>query len=270
MIWVTKSPPPLYMNKISLGTIFIGRAYCLDDYLDFVASLDEKIIEPVWIIRSGDEEYVNYLTEFAKNFKHYSVKVFRSEVIDHNLHTDFNNQQRRIRIAESYKLLYRYAKEMGNDLFVVEDDVIPPKNALNRLCELREKNEYPNAIAWAGIARSVYKGGYDWYPVFIRGTIKYFQEIAVNHGGIKEVNAVGMGCILIDKEFFNYDYDAVAWARWSGQDQGFGKFIFQQGKTIVCDLDLRCNHYTLTPKGNPMILKEFGGKWFKKYVERNK
>lgn len=263
------------MSKITFGTIFIGREYCLDDYLDFISNAYPKEhIELLWIIRNGSNEFINGLNEFAKGYTNH-IYIHLDKVIDHFCHSDSNNKLRRTRIVESYKLLFDYAKELGNDLFIVEDDVIPPYNALTKLIAIRGgyyhqgNKPSPNAIAYAGLARSVWDRGYDWYPLFRKtNSPKYFQDIKNIGHGIVEADAVGLGCVLIDREFWNYDYEPMNFMQGStGHDKAFAKFLNSIGKTIVVDKDLRCNHYTQTGWKNILVLKEYGGKWFERYLK---
>jgi hypothetical protein len=87
--------------------------------------------------------------------------------------------------------------------------------------------------------------------------------------GIKEVDWVGAGFLLIKKEVFEktkypwfrehiieYESGGVMHANWIGEDVGFCIAVKEAGFKIYCDMDVKVNHLVYKPFEKPIPMEE--------------
>ncbi len=104
----------------------------------------------------------------------------------------------RDRIITSRNLLRQYALDKGYDyLFSLEQDVIPPKDVLERL--LSAKKRLISGVYFTYLERDGRKGYFPLIWTKAEGTNYYIMKPSELNRGIRKIASAGLGCVLIHK-----------------------------------------------------------------------
>lgn len=195
------------------------KGYCLKEYVEAVKNLNCDVL---LVDNSKDEEYYNKI-------KRLGINIIKDKYFE----------KARDRIVNSRNLLRKYCLEKGYDyLFSLEQDVIPPKDIIDKLLKhnkkivgalyfkLEDENTL-SPLAWVH-----HKG-------------KYARRL--NYGDIIEPRLIevitcGLGCVLMHRDVLekvNFRYDKN---RDSFDDVWFGVDARRNGFKIYLDTSIKCKH----------------------------
>ena len=224
---------------MSLPRVLVGcptsdyKAYCLTDYADAVKQLSYPDYDILLVDNSETDGY-------AKEITKQGLPVVRSPFHPGALQ----------RIVESRNRLRQEALERGYGyLLSLEQDVIPPKDVIERLLRLRK-----------GIATGIYfnRGQGRLIPLLgiDRGEEKFAyvpEELLAQVKGAMRVDYCGLGCVLIHHRVlqeipFRVEEDKAGFDDW-----WFCVDAKSRGHDIFALPDLTCKHLL---KGRPWSWKE--------------
>ena len=249
------------MRKVVFGTIHIGRWHCLDRWFSHLEKLrmDFKKMKAYCVLNTKDSEFktefIDRMTKF--NWEDLIAEETFFRPIDH-YQSKGCNAQKQYNIAENFKLIYKFAEKEKRDLFIIEDDVLVPPEAFERLQELAYQSDDILAAAatikwWSKIAKHLIDKKVSWRweikRIFPEEDIET-QAVAVFNEDLTEgthfVGATPTGCIYIKHELLKSGYEPkpmiIENGHW-GQDIWLGYYINNVlKKKLVVDLDLNCGH----------------------------
>ncbi len=235
---------------MTLPRILVGcptsevKAYALPKYLDGLQSLTYPDMDILIEDNSQGENYFHTLKEIAQtwNEKNPSKRF-------HVLRNGPWLPKARDRIVRGRNALREYAIEKGYDYFFsLEQDVIPPAHAIERLLE----NNKP-------IVSGVYFTGFPGFPSVRAVAFEHVPpanpaeplwDIGKPLGLMQllpsrliDCAAVGLGCILLRREVvekvsFRYDPSTEA-----TDDMFFSYDARKNGHTLYLDSSILCQHY---------------------------
>ena len=223
--------------------------YCLNEFLDVITNLSYNNYDILLLDNSKDYELFNLL-------KKRNIDVIKTE------HTN----KIRDMVIRDHNLLRKEALEKGYDyLFLLDQDVIPPRDAIERL--IRHKKEvvaglyfghhildledYSNKImpfAWAFINK---KDGF-W------GDIGYLTDDEIWSNKLIPIAFAGGGCLMIHRSIlekieFRYDKGMDVW-----DDRWFGYDLHKNDYEMFIDTSVKCKHLYLKRKFDYHELKRKG------------
>ena len=202
------------------------KEYCLKEYKEGLKSLTYPKHDVLLVDNSPDDTY-------ARKIKEQGIPVIR---------WDYNKSPRK-RIVDSRNVLRRRVLEGGYDyLFSLEQDVIPPKDVIERLLKHKQK---------------ILTGVYFTYAT--QGNMTKLLPLLykkTRHPKIQKqmrteeiypprkiiVKSCGLGCVLIHRDVlekvkFRYDKEYAAF-----DDMFFCRDAEEHGFKIVADTSLKCKH----------------------------
>ena len=268
-------------NKLSCGVmvVMIGRESCIDPLFQYFK--DVEIPEGfkhlnLYVVKAWNPEFdlifQTKLKEYKLKNKFKKIKIIEGtcKVNNHFTWEDWENSVRVLspyqkHESTAYNLDLGIAKAIeGNDVVhVLDDDTIPPPNALNDLWNLLSSNDS------YGITSGFYfdKG---WVPPnFQNGEQESIRKLVVSldenkwktsvlddfiNTDKKDVGFVGNGCMLTHSYLLENSIplkgDGIA--KQEGPDQTLCKRIRKQNKKIVMVPTVFCKH--LDEKGNEVGL----------------
>jgi len=204
------------------------KSYCLKEYADSVKSLTYKNYDILLVDNSKNNEYCKELDKYKL----------------HYIKCDYTESARQ-RIVNSRNKLREYALKNNYDYFLsLEQDVIPPKDIIERMLKWNKK-----AITGVYFAVNFYQGKHRLLPLiwvdFDKKTKKmfYLQDERLWHNELIEISACGIGCILIHKSIlqkikFRYDDNNPE----GFDDVWFCKDLREKGIKLYCDTSIKCKH----------------------------
>lgn len=135
-------------------------------------------------------------------------------------------------------------------VFSLEDDTLPPLNALKRL--QRDYSLYPHAGFISGVTLGRWHiphvGAWKVDDVYTPTKIESLTPAK----GIQEVDAAGFYCYLTKREYYvNHPYEAFDGVL--GPDVTFGLWLRQHGLKNYVDFDINCIHYTEPTRKKPSV-----------------
>ena len=246
------------LPEVSIVSLFIGRAYCLKQFLEGLEGLDypKDKIHLVWHDTSHIKGFQKKLGDWLN--AHGRGYASTTYIICENPHYHFEEKQ--YEALEAITEAYNHCRNVfrGDYFFALEDDVVSPPEALKKLLESMKNpdvkaaagvtvyrpssHETPNQpVAWNFAKIEVFPGegietGYECRLI----------EKLPTHKKVEFVGSAHLGCTLINGEFvrnnpFLARMDGAAY----GCDVVVGYKICKQGYKYALDWGLRCKHYDI-------------------------
>ena len=221
------------MYKILIGCPTSDyHAYCLKEYIEGIKALTYPNLDILLVDNSKEESYI-------KKIKEYDISVIKSPYVE----------SARDRIINSRNLLrQKFLEGDYNFFFSLEQDVIPPKDVIERL--LAHKKEIVSGVYFAEknlISESFHKKIllpvlYDFVKENgkdIPDKMRFFGGDELD-GSLKEVKTAGLGCLLIHKKVlknikFRYEKDGF-------DDVFFCQDLRAKGFKVFADTSVICKH----------------------------
>jgi len=235
-----------YESKKSYPRVLVGcptsdsHAYCLDEYMKVLFSLDYPRYDILIVDNSKDDGY-------CEKIKEYGVEVIK---------IPYNSSVLK-RIVDSRNVLREYALENGYDYFLsLEQDVIPPSDVIQRLLESKHKvisglyfgftnkYEFPNIKPGSvvmPVAYNLFNGDEKSKQPGLQA-LRRFGSNEVNPPRRVSVRMTGLGCIMIYKEVLgkiNFRYEE---GKPNTDDRYFSDDIFKLNIPQILDTSVRCKH----------------------------
>ncbi|MFH1210843.1 MAG: hypothetical protein V1645_02910 [archaeon] len=196
------------------------KAYCLKEYSDAIKSLTYKDYDILIVDNSKSQAY-------SKKMKSLGLNVMKDEW----------NENARERIVKSRNIIRE--KALNYDyLLSLEQDVIPPRDIIERMLEHKEK-------ILTGIYFTYKEEGKTLVPLlWVKGDggIRNLTEEEAMQDKTMEAEAAGLGCMLIAKEVlekvkFRYEKESNSF-----DDMWFCQDVKEKGYSIAADTGIRCKH----------------------------
>jgi len=219
-----KEPTVKMEQKILVGCPTSDhKAYCLKEYLQAVNGLT----------------YKNYNVLIVDNSKSsaYSKKI---KSLGFNAIKDDYKESARERIVSSRNILREKAIERYDYLLSLEQDVIPPKDMIEKL--LRHKKEITTGVYFTYKKIDGNKTIIPLLWLIDNGEVRNLTEDEVMEEKIIDVEGAGLGCMLIsskvlEKVKFRYEKKSQAF-----DDMWFCKDAKEKGYRIIADTSVKCKH----------------------------
>ena len=204
------------------------KSYCLKEYAEAVKSLTYKNYDILLADNSKDNKYCKELDKYKLSY----------------IKCDYHESARE-RIVNSRNKLREYALKNNYDYFLsLEQDVLPPKDIIERLLKWNKK-----AITGVYFAVNYYQGKHQLLPLiwvdFDNKSKKmfYLRDERLWNSDLIEISACGVGCILIhrsilEKTKFRYDKNNSE----GFDDVWFCKDLRESNIKIYCDTSIKCKH----------------------------
>jgi hypothetical protein len=242
-------------HRISLITPFVGKKYCIEEYFKGLLSLDydKNLLDLVFYDGSNDCNFKIILYGFINKHPEYGSFQY---VVDGRkpMHekTDGNIVKTQ-RVASVYENLKQYIK---NELvFVIEDDIEVPVDALKKLLKILEDKTVGMALgrqicrwgseenktlplAWEYQRRRVYPEGDSCCEEQVIGS-----TVPILNDGLQVIDGSGMGCNLLRSSIYKREIFRGTESELVGYDLVFGKDIRDWGYKIIIDWSIHCKHY---------------------------
>lgn len=206
------------------------KEYCLKEYAESVRAMDYPNFDVLLIDNSKDKGV------YIKKIKKLGLEVIEGPW--------FENA--RERIVACRNMLKQKAIEGGYDyLFSLEQDVLPPADALRKLVEANKK-----VISAVYFARNVVdNGSVRLIPLLYRlcdektlTMVSLDEEDLWDNSRVMKVVSAGLGCVLIHKDVlkkvdFRYDKKSEAF-----DDRWFFIDLHKLGIEVHADTRVKCKH----------------------------
>lgn len=203
------------------------KEYCIEEYAKAVKSLSYKNCGILLVDNSESERYYNKLKGMGFN-------VIKDKYVE----------SARERITNSRNILREYAIDGGYDFFFsLEQDVIPPKDAVERLLDAKKD-------AVTGVYFMPYKEDNKMIlrPLlyqYIDETKEYLRQLEcseIEGRELLEVGACGLGCILISSRVLSNTKFRVQLEDKPFDDVWFCRDLLRYGHKLFADSKLICKH----------------------------
>lgn len=212
------------MTKVLVGCPTSDlKAYCLKEYVNAVKNLVYKNYDILIVDNSKSQAY-------SKKIRSMGINVVKDNHFDNA----------RERIVNSRNILRQHAIKNYDYFLSLEQDVIPPKDVIERMLKHNEKivtgvyftykteNENKNIIPLLWVKES--------------GIVRNLSEEEAMQKKVIEVEAAGLGCMLIAKEVlekvkFRYEKESNSF-----DDMWFCKDAHEKGYKIIADTGIKCKH----------------------------
>ena len=195
--------------------------YCLQEYLQGVKDLTYPNYDLLIVDNSKDKEY----------YKKICADVVKGEYVEPAVK----------RIVISRNILRKEVLEKYDYFLSLEQDVIPPKDIIERMLKSGKK-----LVTGVYYNFQMINGKNQLRPLLWKrigkDRVKALSFEEIEGGSLMEVGACGLGCLLIDKEIlknikFRYDPNDNGF-----DDMWFCQDTFNQGHKIFADTSLKCKH----------------------------
>lgn len=191
-----------------------------------------------------------------------AILAQRGDVYFHLLFTRDNPYPKSLGTAyKNVQLNYDRMRELMKDGFydkvwIIEEDMIPPDYALHHLLEVdapivsglyalrHTKEPTPNLLKLGGHPEAV-GSGYSW------------DELKPLWGETIEVSGACMGCLLIDKAFFQTDFRFMLENN-NAPDMAFAQYCWSHKITQKARLDVICGHIN---RKNEILYPDYDTGW---------
>nr|MBI4156523.1 glycosyltransferase family 2 protein [Candidatus Woesearchaeota archaeon] len=219
------------MKKVLVGcpTSF-HKEHSLKEYSESIKNLSYKNYDILLVDNSPDDKY-------TKKIKSFGLKVKKGPYFE----------SARERIVFSRNILKDEAIKNYDYFLSLEQDVIPPKNIIERMLNHEKK-----VITGIYFARNIVKGKKVLMPLVYKEInsnkklpdMRSLNELEIGNGLIQVVSC-GLGCVLIHKDVlkkitFRYEKDKDAF-----DDRFFCIDLYNKNIPIYCDTSIICKHLIL-------------------------
>ncbi len=199
------------------------KSYCLKQYAEAVKKLTYKNHSLLIVDNSKSQAY-------SKKMRSMGLKVLKDEY----------KENARERIVSSRNIVREEAIKNYDYLLSLEQDVIPPKDIIERL--LKHKKEITTGLYFTYKTEDETKKIIPLLWTLDDKEPRNLTEEEVMQDRVIEVEAAGLGCMLIAKEVlkkikFRYEKKSQAF-----DDMWFCKDTKEKGYSIVADTSVKCKH----------------------------
>ncbi len=221
------------MKKVLVGApISDMHRYCFNEFLNAIKNLSYKDYDVLLLDNSKEMDFFNEIKDKVNVVKTKYLKRARDRVVrDHNI------------------LRKKVLKEGYDYLLILDQDVIPPKDIIERLLRhnkeviaglyfghhiLDDRSNRVMPFAWVFKERKGF-----W------GKVRYLNDDEVWKPGLVKIAFAGGGCILISRKVlekirFRYSKNFSVWDdRWLGYD------VYKNGFEMWLDNTVKCKHLYL-------------------------
>jgi len=243
-------------STVDIVSLFIGREYCLPQFLEGLKSLDypKSLISLIWHDTSNNREFQNKLLSWIEDNKHDYANVTYLDCRDPHFHFEENETENAMKyITEAYNHCLDYSK--SDYFFALEDDVVGPVDGLKRLLGIvrgdvkgacavnlyRPSIKFFNStpILWDFDIKETFPG--EGIEMTSRAVMKNERKFT----GIENIGSGHLGFTLIDgnwvrKNRFKLNIDGVA-----GCDTNVGLGMAKQNFKYSVDWSIKCKHYDI-------------------------
>ncbi len=201
------------------------KSYCLEEYATSVKSLTYDNYDILLVDNSKDDSYSEKIKQLGIN----TIKAEYSErAID--------------RIVSSRNILRQSALANNYDyLLSLEQDVIPPKDVIERLLSCNKK-----IIAGVYFGTKTRQGETKLIPYLGNSYQDKYKllnpDIIMNNSGLIRVDYCGLGCVLIHKDVLSEVEFKIQQPRKGFDDTLFCQDALKKGFEIFADLSVKCKH----------------------------
>ena len=272
------------MNSVeaTVGTIFIGREYLLEEWLTMFKSIDmpRDRMKLLWVTTEAFRPILEpKFNELKHTFMEAQLVTSPFKVFDRKIEANSKDGFDKKRWSVAFNMNILYENHKGN-LFIVEDDTFVPSNSYSRLNSLLRSYPHGNegiVGAVTGVAYSHHiKNSFcitawnfikkpllpqeqarvisESVPDFDLYTYDIYRIQKPDHLVVEECHASGTFCMLILDECLD-NYTAVGYSNlFTGQDVNLGWHITQIiGKKMLVDWSVECKHVTTDNNDNVLI-----------------
>lgn len=209
---------------------FDFHSYCLDDYERVLKSLSYPNYDVLLVDNSEEEGY-------CKELVRRGLPAVRMPYYDKS----------RMRLAEGHNILRQKVLDGGYDyLFLLDSDIIPPKDVIERL--LYHGKKVVSGLYYQPMTIDKKKMYVPVIRVEIKGTKEQWalpSKDLLEPGKLVRIVASGTGCLLVHRdvlEKFKFWYDPKG----KGTDDiFFFKSLFDADVECFCDTSIVCRHLLL-------------------------
>ncbi len=202
----------------------VHKRYCLGRYARRVKELTYPNYDLLIVDNSENNDYIGLIKESG-------LPAVKDEYSD----------SARERIINSRNILRKEVLEKYDYFLSLEQDVIPPKDIIERMLKSGKK-----LVTGVYYNFQMINGKNQLRPLLWKrigkDRVKALSFEEIEGGSLMEVGACGLGCLLIDKEIlknikFRYDPNDNGF-----DDMWFCQDTFNQGHKIFADTSLKCKH----------------------------
>ncbi len=243
---------------ITLVSLFIGRMYAIDEYLEGLLNLDydKKQIHLIWHtatkLKLLEQKLGDWLKEHGKEY----ASITFLQCSDPHYHFEEKDIRGFEMVAKAYNHCMEFYRE--GHFFAWEDDMVNPSDSLNKLL-LHIKDDIVlaagrvffrpsvnfnegNPIIWGMKEKEVFPGECIEKSNYVE-ILKYYKE-----WGVDVVGATHLGCTLIAENFIkNYTFKSQRGSL-TGPDIILGEDIREMKKKSIVDWSIHCKHKDIDNK----------------------
>lgn len=230
--------------SVTVFTPFNGKHYCVDMFLDNLDKM-EGYDKLMLFDNSNEERFHNILGEFAQDRD--DAKIYVDDTPHLTVPFDRTTTKQRIEIGKRTTEIYNFmARNIDTDyVLILEDDVIPPVNVINRLMD----RVFCNVGMVSSAVNDRRMGEFMVWDFKehladgnqIKENVVDVKAMRPNKGGIEKVGATSLACSLIPKwaldEIGTLRYDVPGGVRY-GTDVRFGYDLHKHGLSVIVDWDI--------------------------------
>ena len=205
------------------------KGYCINEYAEAIKNLSYDNYDILLVENSEDNEYY-------KKIKQLNIPVIKGPYFE----------SARDRIVASRNILKEKAIQSYDYLLSLEQDVIPPKDIIERMLSHNKK-----VISGIYFNRNVFEDGIKLIPlayVEIPGneelpSMRTLNENELLSNKLIKIISCGLGCILIHKDAlkkitFRYEKNSF-------DDRWFCIDLYKNNIELYCDTSIKCKHFIL-------------------------
>jgi hypothetical protein len=214
--------------------LLVSRDFLLDKLFTRLNEMSKPVETNILCLVDGD------LNLYLKTRKLVDSSNFREKltVRAENRKTPSNSQvYRRKRIAELHNQAKQYI-QAGEYVLLLEDDGIPPKNAITKLYENKSDVGFISGIE-LGRWITRYLGAWHMTPV---DEVTRIESVTYEPNKIIEVTAAGLYCMLIKKEL--YEQHEFKTGSNYGPDLDMGLELTRKGYKNYIDTSIIVDHHS--------------------------
>lgn len=250
----SKSEPASPTTKprpVTQGTIFSGRRHCIEPVLKGLLRLSYPgEIHRLWLVNGPHK-----LEELAPQFDRLPASIYLgAKVFPQVNHTRPARIAKKEAVTTSWAELIRRAIELDRDLLMVEDDIVVPPDAIQRLQEIAYR--WP-AGAVSGITKTN-SGDWPFYE-FVENRLTQFNR---RPPGPQQFCATGTFCMYLRADVLRKMKEVAYTPAWDikylamfGKDCHLGVWLRDNGFALVAVPDVPCEHHVRMDDGSICIRK---------------
>src|SRR3989338_2077283 len=222
-----------------------GMKYCEEKFIKGLKNINYQNSEILLIDNSKTKNYFEHLKKYS------GIKV---------LYNATKEKKNVLRLISSRNIILEYAKEHNFDyIFMIDSDVIPPKEILNELLKCEKGivtgiyyNLFPQEdtyiwfpVAWRELTNEEFKAIQDkgLYKGVEKSELrKHLTETDMNKKDLIEVSIPCGGCMLISKGIFNKTNYGISKKYFADDLVYFAFQCKEKGIKMFCNTKMVCEH----------------------------